>query len=105
MTDRLVKSVRRSSVAIALLLAASAAHAEPAAQVIPLWPGGAPGFEARRDEPEQARDGWVRHINNPSVTAFLPAKDRANGTAVVIAPGGGFRALVFNAEGDRKSVV
>src|SRR5581483_3979239 len=99
MTDRLLKSVRRSSVPIVLLLAASAAHAEPAPQVIPLWPGGAPGFEARRDEPEQARDWWVRHINNPSITAFLPPKDRANGTAVVIAPGGGFRELVFNAEG------
>ena len=30
---------------------------------------------------------------------FLPPKDKANGTAVVIAPGGGFRELVFNAEG------
>ena len=99
MTDRLVKWVRRSSVAVALLLAARASHAEQAPQVVPLWPGGAPGFEARRDEPEQARDWWVRHINNPSITVFLPAKDKANGTAVVIAPGGGFRELVFNAEG------
>ena len=99
-------SVRRPSVSFALLLLASAARAEPPAratppppQVIPLWAGGAPGFEARRDEPEQARDWWVRHVNNPSVTVYLPAKAQANGTAVVIAPGGGFRELVFNAEG------
>jgi hypothetical protein len=25
-------------------------------QQIPLWPKGAPGFESRRDEPEQAKD-------------------------------------------------
>jgi acetyl esterase/lipase len=67
--------------------------------VIPLWPNGAPGFENRKDIPEQAQDYWVRSINNPSVTVFLPPKEKANGAAVVIFPGGGHRELVFNAEG------
>lgn len=106
MTLGLAKSLRPSFLSLALLLVASVARAQPATpsalpapQVIPLWLGGAPGFEARRDEPEQARDWWVRHVNNPSVTVYLPVKAKANGTAVVIAPGGGFRELVFNAEG------
>ena len=68
-------------------------------EVIHLWPSGAPGFEGRRNEPEQAKDWWVRNINNPSLTVFLPPNERATGAAVVIAPGGGFRELVFNAEG------
>src|SRR5579863_9656141 len=67
--------------------------------VIHLWTNGAPGFENRRDEPEQTKDYWVRNINNPSITVFLPPKDKANGAAVLIFPGGGFRELVFNAEG------
>ena len=67
--------------------------------VVPLWPNGPPGFENRRNEPELARDYWVRHINNPSLTVFLPPKDKATGAAVVIIPGGGHRELVFNAEG------
>jgi acetyl esterase/lipase len=75
------------------------ADAQLQPQVIHLWKNGAPGFENRRDEPEQAKDWWVRNIHNPSITAFLPPKDKATGTAVVIAPGGGFRELVFNAEG------
>lgn len=67
--------------------------------VIPLWSKGAPGFENRRDEPEQAKDYWVKNIHNPSLTVFLPPKEKANGAAVVICPGGGHRLLVFNAEG------
>ncbi len=68
-------------------------------EVIPLWANGAPGFEARRNEPEQAKDWWVKNIHNPSLTVFLPPAGKANGCAVVVAPGGGFRELVFNAEG------
>jgi acetyl esterase/lipase len=66
---------------------------------IPLWSNGAPGFENRRNEPEQAKDYWIRHINNPSITVYLPPKEKATGAAVVICPGGGHRELVFNAEG------
>ena len=88
--------------ALALLAAAVSAfslHAQTKREVIPLWPNGAPGFEKLRDEPEQARDYWVKHINNPTLTVFLPAKEKATGAAVLIIPGGGHRELVFNAEG------
>jgi acetyl esterase/lipase len=75
------------------------AAAQPEPQVIHLWPNGAPGFESRKDLPEMAKDYWVRNINNPSVTVFLPPREKANGCAVIVAPGGGFRELVYNAEG------
>ena len=80
-----------------LLLAASVVAGDPAE--VPLWPSGAPGFEARRVEAQIAKDYWVRNIHNPSITAFLPSKEKATGAAVVICPGGGHRELVFNAEG------
>lgn len=66
---------------------------------IPLWTDGAPGFENRRNEPTQAKDWWVKNIHNPSITVYAPPKEKANGTAVIVCPGGGHRELVFNAEG------
>ena len=45
---------------------------------IHLWPNGAPGFEARKDEPEQAKDWWVKNIHNPSITVYQPATGTAN---------------------------
>ena len=67
--------------------------------VIPLWKNGAPGFESLKNEPEEAKDYWVKHINNPTITAYFPPKEKANGVAVIICPGGGHRLLVINAEG------
>jgi acetyl esterase/lipase len=77
----------------------SLAGASQAQQVIPLWDRGAPGFESRRDEPEQHKDWWYKNIHNPSLTVFLPPAGKANGTAVIVAAGGGHRELVFDAEG------
>src|SRR5271154_3929251 len=81
------------------LVGGGGGRGEETAEGIHLWKNGAPGFESRKDEPEQAKDYWVRNVNNPSITVFLPPKEKATGAAVVIAPGGGFRELVFNAEG------
>lgn len=67
-----------------------------------LWEKGAPGFEDRKNEPEQAQDWWVRNIHNPSITAYFPEKP--NGMAVLICPGGGHENLVFNSEGKDAAV-
>lgn len=84
----------------ALLIAGMMAVMPATAQdVIPLWPDGAPGSEARRHEPEQAKDWWVKNIHHPSLTVFRPAPGTSNGTAVIVVPGGGHRECVFNAEG------
>ena len=87
---------------LALVLACVTwAQAAPRAPVVPLWPGGAPGFESRKEEPEEAKDWWVRNVHNPSLTVFLPPPGEATGTGVVIAPGGGYRELVFEEEGSK----
>ncbi len=52
-----------------------------------LWPGRAPG--AQSDSAAEA----------PTLTLFRPPPGRANGTAVVIAPGGGYTELASELEG------
>ncbi len=71
-----------------------------------LWPAGAPGSEAFKNEPEHV--GWreedivfpiVYNIHDPNITPYLPAKDKATGCAVIIAPGGGHMQLTIGREG------
>lgn len=89
------KSLKMQLFILAILLSFKAG----AQTVIPLWKNGAPGFENRRNEPEQAKDYWVKNIHNPSLTVYAPPAGKANGAAVIICPGGGHRLLVYTAEG------
>lgn len=86
---------------LCLALSSSTAplFAQESKVIIPLWKNGPPGFETRAKEPEEAKDYWVKNIHNPSLAVYTPAPGTANGTAVVVCPGGGHRLLVYNAEG------
>ena len=42
----------------------------------------------------------VTNVSAPSMQVFMPGKEIANGTSVVIAPGGGFYALSIDSEGN-----
>ncbi len=90
----------RLAICLLICLVPVVAFSQQPPQEIPLWPNGAPGFESRRTEPVVAKDYWIANIHNPTVTVYLPPKEKATGAAVVICPGGGHRLLVFNAEGD-----
>ena len=41
----------------------------------------------------------VTNVSKPTLTVYLPDPSVANGTALVIAPGGGYMALSINSEG------
>lgn len=79
----------------------------PHPTAVPLWPNGVPGFEERKDEPEQISYRQepdivfpiIFNIQNPSITPFLPPRDQATGAAVIIAPGGGFMFHTIDREG------
>ena len=82
----------------ALLMTTSALTSQAAEPtVIPLWPEGVPG--AKDIGPERGKDGHISNVSEPTLTVYGPAVDRPNGTAVIIAPGGGYTNLSTDREG------
>jgi acetyl esterase/lipase len=70
--------------------------------VINLWPGVAPGSEQWKQPETNLGSGGREttvNVSTPTLTAYLAAPAIATGTAVIIAPGGGFIGLSINSEG------
>jgi acetyl esterase/lipase len=88
--------------AIALSFSAAGLGAQTPSE-IPLWPSGAPGSQgkAANEAVTKSASGELRvsSIHNPSLTPYLPPKDRASGTAILVIPGGGHRMLAITHEG------
>lgn len=71
-------------------------------KVINLWPGTAPGSEQWKQSETVLRSNGMEtvvNVSTPTLTAYLPQTSVANGTAVIVAPGGGFIGLSINSEG------
>ena len=75
-----------------------------AQDVIPLYPGTAPG-STQENYPEKeyfskvGNTEVVANVTKPSLIVFKPSPELRNGTAVVICPGGGFMALLITDHG------
>lgn len=74
-------------------------------EVIKLYDHVPPGSENWNwTEQEQFNKTWqtpiVYNVTNPSLLVFRPEASRANGTAIIVVPGGGFHALSINSEGN-----
>jgi acetyl esterase/lipase len=75
------------------------------AEEVRLWPGVAPGSEGITAkeivEPPNDKHNYLKvwSIHAPSITVFLPPKEKATGAAVIIAPGGAHQFLAFDIEG------
>lgn len=95
-----MKNLTLRLLCLALFLTAAAA----AQDVIPLYPGAAPGSsEANYPEKAYFSKAWntdvVTNVTKPSLMVFKPASNLKIDTAVVICPGGGFMALSISSEG------
>src|ERR1700689_4006619 len=87
----------RSICLVALLAVASLG----AQEVIRLYPGGseAPGYPEKQYFSQRWNTEVVTNVTEPTLTLYKPDPARANGTSIVICPGGGFMALSINSEG------
>ena len=78
------------------LLGASLKAAEPA--VIDIWPEGVPD-PLPHGTPEYIKDDRVYCVQHPTLTYYPAPADKANGTAVICCPGGGYVRLNLVGEG------
>jgi acetyl esterase/lipase len=85
------------------LLAPLAIFAAETPKEIPLWPNGAPGSEGKTAQEVVTKSASgelsVSSIHSPSLTPYLPPKEKATDTAILIIPGGGHRNLAITHEG------
>jgi acetyl esterase/lipase len=100
---RMIRRIRVNLCWLFLLLVFPLLSAIAQNQPVLLWPGGAPGSEGKSAQ-ESVRispqgDHIVSGVHRPSVTPYIPSKDKATGAAVVIAPGGGHSELWMDHEG------
>lgn len=97
----------RSAAPLVILIAvlvAGQAYAQPI--MMKLWPGGVPGAVHNPQYTEETlkiETGAERifRITDPTIAVFLPTKVKANGTAVVVCPGGGYVRLAMDHEGSQ----
>lgn len=94
-----------SAISACLIMSLSALAADPAL-TLNVWPGRAPGETGQlaAEKTEYFKTPLPKkqtsNVSQPTLEVFLPAKDKANGTAVVICPGGGFNVLMMDYEGE-----
>ncbi|MFT3936511.1 MAG: alpha/beta hydrolase [Chitinophagaceae bacterium] len=85
------------------LLSAQCVAMSYAQEIIPLYDKKIPGAIsiANREKSEIGKDGILRisKVSEPTLLYFPAPKDKANGTAVIICPGGGYAILAASHEG------
>src|SRR3954467_6433354 len=70
-------------------------------QVTPLYKDSIPNFIFTPDEETSTNNGIliISKISRPTLTAYLPPKEKATGAAIVICPGGGYAMEAAGHEG------
>jgi len=92
-----MKITRPIGLTIAILFIVSAGTF--AQQVIPLYEGAIPNsIKGPNKETETSWHAAIK-VSQPTLTVFAPPAGLANGTAVIICPGGGYMALSIKIEG------
>lgn len=71
-----------------------------AQEIMNLYSGDIPNSR-KASVKEEYTSGMYRGVTNPTLEIYLPDKEKSNGTAVIICPGGAYGVVVYQAEGVR----
>lgn len=92
---------------ITLILSTALARAQQVQpKVMSLYPPGSATLKGQNEKevltPPDAKPGQyynIKNVHNPTISVYLPAKEKATGTLIIVAPGGGHRELGWPNEG------
>ncbi len=76
-------------------------------QIINLWPDGSPTLKGAGEKellsPVDPKPGQrinsIRNVHTPTIEVRFPPAEKATGTVIIVAPGGGHNQLVWGSEG------
>ena len=99
--------MKRTTITLAIFLLHTAAftfHASAQYLNTPtaIWPNGLPGGGEQKELvwQENNQDGnRMTEVTDPTLEAFVPDASRSNGKSVIVCPGGGYRMLAYQKEG------
>jgi acetyl esterase/lipase len=69
-----------------------------AQEIVELYPGAIPNSK-NTGKKETFNSGMFRGVTKPTLEVYLPEKEKATGTAMIIVPGGGYSVVVYQGEG------
>lgn len=91
----------RLAAGLALATAGPFPAAAAGTLLMPLWPEGVPNGKPGLGPNRVDEDGRTTNITEPSLAFYPPAVDRANGSAVIVCPGGGYVRQSTRREGEQ----
>ncbi|MDO1511664.1 alpha/beta hydrolase [Maribacter confluentis] len=79
---------------VLFLLSFSAINAQ---EIINLYSSEIPN--SKPSEIKESGEGMYRDVTNPTLEYFKPNPEKANGTAIILVPGGGYSVVIYQGEG------
>ena len=92
-----IKTLASSGLLLISMTASRSSRSFPSIRELP----GIGRLDAQEATTTTEKGPMVRNIVKPTITAYFPDKGKANGTAIVIAPGGGYHYLAVESEGSK----
>lgn len=95
LNKRIVKTKASKSYLVICLLFSFTTRAQ---EIVDLYPGSIPNTK-QSSKTESFTSGMYRAVTRPTLEIYLPEKDKATGTAVIICAGGAYGVIVYQGEG------
>jgi acetyl esterase/lipase len=92
---QITKTMASKSFFMICLLFSFVANAQ---EIVQLYPGVVPNSK-QTGKKESFNSGMFRGVTKPTLEVYLPQKEKASGTAVIIIPGGSYAVVVYQGEG------